>query len=121
MILIAVWLVGRDPAESPSLIYWADGTIATEEDYVRHLDDTYTFVSNPDGSLQKLVFPELSGEAFYDSIERVWKIRPHGKILQTDLRNPLAHDHDIVVEMSTFPIVYNLTVSRTKATENLRV
>jgi len=120
MILIAIWLEGQDPTESPSHIYWADGKVATEEDYVRHLDHTYTFVSNPDGSLQKLVFPELSGEAFYDSTERIWKIRPLGKILRTDLGNPLAHDHDIVAEMSTFPIVYNLSVSRTKATETWR-
>ena len=119
MILIAVWLKGQDPNEGPSQIYWADGTAATEEDYGQYRDHTYTLISHPDGYLQRIFLPDLSGEAFYDSIERVWTIRPFGKLLQTDLRDPFAHEHEIAAEMSTFPLVYSLTISRTKATNVL--
>ena len=119
MILIAVWLKNQDPAEPPSHFYWADGSAATEEDYVRHIDHTYTLIGDPDGSVQKLIFPELWGEAFYDTRERVWTVRTRGETLQMDLEDPFANDHDIVAAMSSFPIVYSLKIIRMKQTQTL--
>jgi hypothetical protein len=80
MILIATWLKGQNyPNERPSLIYWADGTVTTHEDYVRDLDCTHTGIMNPDGSMQMIFLPDLSGAVSYDTVERVWKVRPQVK------------------------------------------
>src|SRR5258705_11001228 len=101
MILIATWLKNQDSAtESPSLIYWADGSVATDEDYIQHLDRTRTVIKNPDGSVQQLFLSDLSGATFYDTVERVWKVRPQGETFRLFVEDPFADDRDIMADMS---------------------
>jgi hypothetical protein len=118
MILIATWLKGQNyPNERPSLIYWADGTVTTHEDYVRDLDCTHTGIMNPDGSMQMIFLPDLSGAVSYDNVERVWKVRPQGETIQLDMEDPFADDHDITAEIYTCPIVYSAKINRARLTQ----
>jgi hypothetical protein len=118
MILIATWLKNQDSAtESPSLIYWANGSVATHEDYIQHFDHTHAVIKNPDGSVQQLFFPDLSGATFYDTVERVWKVRPQGETFRLFVEDPFADDHDIRADMSMCPIAYSPRIDRTKLTQ----
>jgi hypothetical protein len=118
MILVADWLEGRDPStEPPSLIHWADGSVATLADFARNFHHTNMMIVRPDGSLQQIFLPDFSGSAFYDTAERVWRVRPEGETIQLSLEDPFASDDDIIAEIFTFPIVYRSKINRAKLTE----
>jgi hypothetical protein len=114
MRLIARWATdGNSTLEPPSLIWWADGTPATQEDYKRHLDDTHAWVITPLMSIERRVYPEIVADVRYDASAESWTIGGDG-ITPASLELPdrNATDDQILTELYTFPIIYRARIHR---------
>jgi hypothetical protein len=84
---------------------------------VQHLDHTRTAIFNPDGSVQEIFLADLSGAVFYDTADRVWKVRPQGEIFPLYLEDPFADDYDIEAELSICHIRYSSRIQRLKLSQ----
>lgn len=113
-ILTARWATdGNSTLEPPSLIWWADGTPATQDEYRQHLVDTHKWVITPLMGIERRVYPEIVGDVRYDAYCGSWTISGNGVTpASLELADPHSTDDDIMAELYTFPTVYRVRIHR---------
>ena len=110
--LIAQWGVQQDPtSELPSSVIWGDGSAASINDYLEHLNDTFEWESGSPGGPRRITYPWLIATARYDEIAGRWVISGRG-ISRTvlDVSDPAAHEDEIAWELAGASIVYRFEV-----------
>lgn len=114
LALIASWTMSQDPTvDLPATVKWEDGSPATIQDYVGHLDDTHRWVVDAPGGPVRISWPSLVATARFDPISGVWAVSGHGVTpAALDLTDPDAPDDQIIADLYTFPTVYRARIHR---------
>jgi hypothetical protein len=113
-MLTARWATdGNSTLEPPSLIWWTDGTPATQADYHKHLSDTHTWVITPLMSIERRVYPDIVADVRYDAPAGSWTISGNEVTpASLELADPHSTDDDIMAELYTFTTVYRVRIHR---------
>lgn len=111
--LIAKWLIPSDVTNNlPNVVEWEDGSLASVEDYQRHLGDTHIWIRNPLG-LELRVFPEIVADVRYDVLAGIWGLTGAGvEPASLSLTDRNAPDDEIIAELYTFPLIYRVRIHR---------
>ena len=114
MALIARWLRQEDTTlKTPHMVFWEDGTLATHDDYQKHLDDTHTWISNSPSGVELRIFPDIVADVRYDIWAGVWALSGESvRPAALSITDPNATCDQIVAELYTFPIVYRARIHR---------
>jgi hypothetical protein len=114
MTLIAKWTTSQDPSmEPPNSVRWEDGTRATHDDYLQHMLDTHTLVSDCEDGMEVRMFPEIVADVRYDHSAKTWTVGGVGVTPSAlDLTDPNAPDDQIMAALYTLPIVYHSNIYR---------
>lgn len=111
--LIARWRENQDfGIESPAEVCWGDGSAATLEDFLKHEFDTHTYLDKGEW-IEQHFFPNIVAEVYFDYTIRHWTLRGRGVIpRRMQLTDPNAKDEEILMELSTYKIVYRAKIFR---------
>ncbi len=114
MKLIASWAKDEDDNfGSPDLVWWADGSPATLQDYGHHVFDTNYWVDKGAAGTELHMCPEIVAEAYYCPWGRTWGIRGDGVIpTSLGLTDPEASDSQIRSMLSALPTAYRCVIRR---------
>jgi hypothetical protein len=118
LALIATWAMGEDPTvDPPSTVKWEDGSPATTQDYIAHLDDTFRWEGDAHDCHQKVIYPQIVGDLHFDKIAGVWALSGRDVTpTALDITDPDAPDDQLIAELYSFPMVYRAKIHR--STEN---
>jgi hypothetical protein len=113
-MLTARWATdGNSTLEPPSLIWWADGTPATQDEYQKHLSDTHTWVITPLMSIERRVYPEIVADVWYCDATGSWVTSGQGVTAGSlELADRDTTDDQIRAELYTFPVIYRARIHR---------
>jgi hypothetical protein len=122
MALIAKWATNQDLSiEAPHSVRWEDGTRATHEDYLRHMLDTHTLVSECEDGMEVRMFPAIVADVRYDHFAQTWAVGGDGVVPSAlDLADPDAPDDQIMAALYTLPMVYRSNICRDRAALGLK-
>jgi hypothetical protein len=112
LTLVAKWTRTRDPLkDKPIRVTWADGRLATQQDYINHREDTRELVATSTG-VELRMYPDLVADVRYDYYTGVWFVVAPGEepISLGLLYN--ATDEQIRAELSQFPRIYRPKIHR---------
>jgi len=114
MDLIAVWQKGRDEFyDAPSIVRWADGTTATEKDYLDHIGDTYFWVEKGIFGREMHLCPDVVAIVRYDPYGGVWEAKGYGvETTGISVSYPMASDDQIAAALNVGHMTYRVRIVR---------
>jgi hypothetical protein len=113
-MLTARWATdGNSTLEPPSLLWWADGTPATQDEYWTHLSDTHSWVIMPPTGIERRTFPDIVADVRYCEAAASWVLEGDGiKSASLELPDRSATDDQIRQELYTLPVIYRARIHR---------
>jgi hypothetical protein len=112
--LIAKWTAAQDPSDDlPAKVYWADGSSATNNDYVTNSIGTHTLMLGEDGGMECHMFPDIVANLRFDTFADSWIASGPGiEPFALSLPDRNATDSQIIGELFLFPVVYKARIFR---------